>query len=161
MRLFSLHVWNICWIKSNISSCKNTTSYSRKVLIRDVEYAYSPLHCHQGSMNQQGLLTLGFCCINIILSFIQMIWVQNRLCQIVDLYSNLCFSSYTFKHWWGPVATLCTTCCNIKEFYILPRGLFMNFLLFSRINTDYFHKCNLPFGFQTARGFCFLWSGIW
>jgi len=46
------------------------------------------------------------------------------------------------------VATLCTTCYNIKVFYILPRGIFMRFLLFSRINTNYFHKRNLPFVFQ-------------
>jgi len=50
------------------------------------------------------------------------------------------------------VATLCITCYNIKVFYILPRGVFTNMrflLLFSRINTNYFHKRNLHFGFHT------------
>lgn len=50
------------------------------------------------------------------------------------------------------MATLCITCYNIKVFYILPRGVFTNMrflLLFSRINTNYFHKRNLHFGFQT------------
>jgi hypothetical protein len=76
--------------KFNIFHCNGTTRYERYYWNHEEILKYSPMRCSKCQMNRHGLnqLTLGFCYKQVHNIFIQMIWVQNRLCQIADILSN-------------------------------------------------------------------------